>query len=196
MLTTEKEAMIVAFRRHAPPLDDCLYALQPSIPHLTGQPCIVARSATTSAGYLHWRARLPRRSASRRIHRLLPHRHRRGAAWRRQAPPLSGDRRHIEVAAQLNAKADRPTAIASLEALIEAVPYDLHTILTDNGIQFTHLPKNRDGWTARYRGHRLDLICRDHGIEHRLAKPHPSWTNGQVEPMNRTIKEAPLERRH
>ena len=28
--------MVVAFRRHTPlPLDDCLYALQPSIPHLT-----------------------------------------------------------------------------------------------------------------------------------------------------------------
>ena len=30
------EAIIVAFRRHALlPLDDCLYALQPTIPHLT-----------------------------------------------------------------------------------------------------------------------------------------------------------------
>ena len=36
VLTTEEEAMIVAFRRHTLlPLDDCLYALQASIPHLT-----------------------------------------------------------------------------------------------------------------------------------------------------------------
>ena len=36
VLTLEQEAMIVAFRRHALlPLDDCLYALQPSIPGLT-----------------------------------------------------------------------------------------------------------------------------------------------------------------
>ena len=32
----EEEAIIVAFRRHTLlPLDDCLYALQPTIPHLT-----------------------------------------------------------------------------------------------------------------------------------------------------------------
>src|SRR4028118_1871575 len=35
-LTLEQEALIVAFRRHTLlPLDDCLYALQPSIPGLT-----------------------------------------------------------------------------------------------------------------------------------------------------------------
>jgi len=36
VLSEEEEAMIVAFRRHTLlPLDDCLYALQPTIPHLT-----------------------------------------------------------------------------------------------------------------------------------------------------------------
>ena len=36
VLAIEEEAMIVAFRRHTLlPLDDCLYALQPTIPHLT-----------------------------------------------------------------------------------------------------------------------------------------------------------------
>ncbi len=36
VLTSEQEAMIVAFRRQTLlPLDDCLYALQASIPHLT-----------------------------------------------------------------------------------------------------------------------------------------------------------------
>lgn len=35
-LSLEEEATIVAFRRHTLlPLDDCLYALQPTIPHLT-----------------------------------------------------------------------------------------------------------------------------------------------------------------
>ena len=37
VLTEAQEAAVVAFRRHTLlPLDDCLYALQPSIPHLTG----------------------------------------------------------------------------------------------------------------------------------------------------------------
>ena len=36
VLTVEEEAVVVAFRRHTLlPLDDCLYALQPTIPHLT-----------------------------------------------------------------------------------------------------------------------------------------------------------------
>jgi hypothetical protein len=36
VLSIEEEAVIVAFRRHTLlPLDDCLYALQPTIPHLT-----------------------------------------------------------------------------------------------------------------------------------------------------------------
>ena len=36
VLSIEQEAVIVAFRRHSLlPLDDCLYALQPAIPHLT-----------------------------------------------------------------------------------------------------------------------------------------------------------------
>jgi transposase-like protein len=36
VLTTEEEAVVVAFRKHTLlPLDDCLYALQPTIAHLT-----------------------------------------------------------------------------------------------------------------------------------------------------------------
>src|SRR5215212_6712552 len=36
VLTLEEKAVVVAFRRHTRlPLDDCLYALQPTLPHLT-----------------------------------------------------------------------------------------------------------------------------------------------------------------
>ena len=36
VLTPKEEVIIVAFRRHTLlPLDDCLYGLQPTIPHLT-----------------------------------------------------------------------------------------------------------------------------------------------------------------
>jgi hypothetical protein len=62
--------------------------------------------------------------------------------------------------------------------------------------QFADLPRNRDGWTARFRVHRFDQICREHGIEHRLTKPNHPWTNGQVERMNRTIKEATVKCYH
>jgi len=42
----------------------------------------------------------------------------------------------------------------------------------------------------------FDLCCNEHGIEHRLTKPKHPWTNGQVERMNRTIKEATVKRYH
>ena len=51
-------------------------------------------------------------------------------------------------------------------------PYRIHTILTDNGIQFTEQPRNRN--TAWSRQMRFDMICEANDIEHRLTKPnHP-----------------------
>jgi IS30 family transposase len=89
---------------------------------------------------------------------------------------------------QLVNKADRRTAWEFLEHLLKAVPYRIHTILTDNGIQFAEQPRNRN--TAWSRQMRFDMICEATDIEHRLTKPNHPWTNGQVERMNRTIKEA------
>jgi transposase InsO family protein len=40
------------------------------------------------------------------------------------------------------------------------------------------------------------MRCRENGIEHRLTKIKHPWTNGQVERMNRTIKEATVKRYH
>lgn len=49
VLTEAEEATVVAFRRHTLlPLDDCLYALQPSIPHpLAGRRMHIRREADT-----------------------------------------------------------------------------------------------------------------------------------------------------
>src|SRR5271168_199302 len=88
------------------------------------------------------------------------------------------------------------TARAFLKALVAAVSYRVKIVLTDNGIQFADLPKNRSGPTARLRRHPFDRACRAHGIEHRLTKPNRPWTNGQVERMNRTIKDAIVKRYH
>ena len=82
------------------------------------------------------------------------------------------------------------------DALIAAVPYKIHTVLTDNGIQFTFPPRYADGPTARHMTHMFDMRCRENGIEHRLTKIKHPWTNGQVERMNRTIKEATVKRFH
>ena len=87
-------------------------------------------------------------------------------------------------------------ASAFLEALIAAVPYKIHTVLTDNGIQFRFAPRYANGPTAQYITHMFDMRCREHGIEHRFTKINHPWTNGQVERMNRTIKEATVKRYH
>ncbi|SDY41494.1 Integrase core domain-containing protein [Jannaschia faecimaris] len=78
--------------------------------------------------------------------------------------------------------------------MLEAVPYLVHTILMDNGIQVAEQPRNRN--TIYSRPMRFDMICYANGIKHRLAKPSHPWTNGQVERTNRTIKDATVKRYH
>lgn len=198
VLTVEEEALAVAFRKHTLlPLDDCLYALQATIPHLT-------RSSLHRCFQRHGISRLPEIEGDK-------------AKKRFKAYPIGFF--HIDIAevrvgqgklhlfvaidrtskfafARLVEKANTAAAIAFLEALIEAVPYKIEIVLTDNGIQFADLPKNRSGSTARWRGHPFDRACLRHGIEHRLTKPYHPWTNGQVERMNRTIKDATVRRYH
>ena len=199
VLSPEQEAIIVAFRRHTLlPLDDCLYALQATIPHLT-------RSSLHRCLQRHGISRLPDVEGDKpgkQKFKTYPigFFHIDIAEVRSEEGKLhlyvAVDRTSKFVFAELHDKADRPTAVAFLAALLQVVPYRLHTILTDNGIQFADLPKNRDGPTARWRVHRFDQICRANGIEHRLTKPNHPWTNGQVERMNRTIKEATVKRYH
>ena len=199
VLSVEEEAIVVAFRRHTLlPLDDCLYALQATIKHLT-------RSSLHRCLQRHGVSRLPEiesDTATKKKFKSYPigFFHIDIAEVRTKEGKLyvfvGIDRTSKFAFVQLHEQADRPTAVIFLEALIAAVPYRLHTILTDNGIQFADLPRNRNGWTARYRVHRFDQICNEHGIEHRLTKLNHPWTNGQVERMNRTIKEATVKRYH
>ena len=110
-------------------------------------------------------------------------------------PFVAIDRTSKFAFAQLREKANRNTAAAFLKDLIAVVPYKIHTVLTDNGIQFCDLAKNHSGPTARWRTHMFDLLCRSHEIkQHRITKPNHPWTNGQVERMNRTLKEATVRR--
>lgn len=59
------------------------------------------------------------------------------------------------------------------------------------GVQFTN--RKRDRHASE---HIFDRVCRENGIEHRLTKINHPWTNGQVERMNRTIKDATVKRFH
>lgn len=191
VLSLDEEAMIVAFRRHTLlPLDDCLYALQPTIPHLT-------RSSLHRCLQRHDISRLPEVEGDKPAKRKF------------KSYPIGFF--HIDIAevqtaegklylfvgmdrtakfavAQLVETADRRTAWEFLQHLLEAVPYQVHTILTDN-IQFT----NHDRHIYAFE-HIFDRVCREHQIEHRLTKVKHPWTNGQVERMNRTIKDATVKR--
>jgi transposase InsO family protein len=42
--------------------------------------------------------------------------------------------------------------------------------------------------------HAFEYACAQNDIDHRLTKPKHPWTNGQVERMNRTIKDATVKR--
>jgi hypothetical protein len=204
-LSEAEEAMVVAFRRHTLlPLDDCLQALQPSIPHLT-------RSALYRCLQRHGISRLPDVEGDK------PQRQK----FTRypigffhidiaQVQTAEGklflfvgiDRTAKFAVAQLVATADRKTAWECLQHMLGSVPYQVDTVLADNGIQFAEQPRN--GNTIYSRPMRFDTICQANGIEHRLTKPnHPwsredqksvQWTDfpsgGQVECMKRTIKDA------
>lgn len=68
----------------------------------------------------------------------------------------------------------------------------IHKILTDNGIQFSDAIQTKE----RYKLHLFDSACQVYHIEHRLTKVRHPWTNGQLERMNRTIKEATVKIYH
>ena len=199
VLSVDQEAIIVAFRKHTLlPLDDCLYALQATIPQLT-------RSSLHRCLERHDVSRLPEVEGDKPKRRKfesypIGYFHVDLAEVRTAEGKLylfvAIDRTSKFAFVQLVEQADMRAASSFLEALLQAVPYRIHTVLTDNGIQFADLPRNRQGPTARFRGHPFDRVCRANGIEHRLTKPNHPWTNGQVERMNRTIKEATVQRYH
>lgn len=76
-------------------------------------------------------------------------------------------------------------------------------MLTDNGIQFTTpyaggsavpLIKEAIASGEIFRAHAFEYACARNDIEHRTTKARHPWTNGQVERMNRTIKDATVKR--
>jgi transposase InsO family protein len=105
----------------------------------------------------------------------------------------------------LHEQATRRIAGDFLKALATAVPYKIQIVFTDNGTHITD--PNGDGWKPEgikamraekvpFRCHAFERACVNLDIEHRLTKPRHPWTNGRVERMNRTIKEATVKRFH
>ncbi len=187
------------------PLDDCLYALQPTIPHLT-------RSSLHRCLRRHGISRLPEvegEASPKRKFKAYPigYFHIDIAEVRTAEGKLyllvAIDRTSKFAFVELRETVSRRDAADFLRRLIEAVPYKVHTVLTDNGTHFTD-PAG-DSWSPveiremiaeqkPFRAHAFEYACALNDIDHRLTKPKHPWTNGQVERMNRTIKDATVKR--
>src|ERR687886_628487 len=208
VLSPDEEAIVVAFRRHTLlPLDDCLYALQATIPHLT-------RSSLHRCLQRHGISRLPEVDGDKPDKRKfksypIGYFHIDIAEVRTEAGKLhlfvAIDRTSKFAFVELHEKATTGVSGEFLRRLIEAVPYRVHTVLTDNGIQFTTpaaggsaVPEIRDAMARGepFRAHAFEYACAKASIDHRPTKPKHPWTNGQVERMNRTIKDATVKRFH
>ncbi len=71
---------------------------------------------------------------------------------------------------------------------LEYFPFNITHVLTDNGLEFTNrLIKSKKGNLCT-KPSKLDVVCEDNEIEHRLTKPATPKTNGMVERVNQTIK--------
>jgi transposase InsO family protein len=103
------------------------------------------------------------------------------------------DRTSKLVFARIYRSATKLAAAGFLKSLVRTVPYRIHTVLTDNGVQFVQLQR---GQSRSYLIHIFGRVCLENGIEHRLTKPYHPWTNGQAERMVRTIKEATVKSFH
>ena len=208
VLTAEQEALCVAFRKHTLlPLDDCLYTLKETIPALT-------RSSLHRLFQRHGISRLPQLEGDQKTKKKfkdypIGYFHIDIAEVHTEEGRLylfvAIDRTSKFTYAELHPRATRRIAADFLKALIKVVPYKIHTVLTDNGIQFTDTKS--ESWTTKeirammkkgqpFLCGAFDLACAKENIDHRLTKPAHPWTNGQVERMNRTLKEATVKRYH
>jgi transposase InsO family protein len=103
------------------------------------------------------------------------------------------DRATRYVYLEIHPRRDAATAAGFLERFLAHFPAEVHTILTDNGSEFTDRfavdmpgkPKDKPSGN-----HPFDRVCAAAGIKHRLAKPFHPQTNGMVERFNRRINEA------
>jgi transposase-like protein len=103
------------------------------------------------------------------------------------------DRATRYVYVEIHRRRDAKTSAGFLMRFLAHFPHRVHTILTDNGAEFTdrfavdmkNKPQGRPSGK-----HPFDLICAKHKIDHRLTRPYHPQTNGLVERFNRRITEA------
>ena len=183
-LTTEEEDIIIRFREHTLlPLDDCLYALQARIPHLS-------RSSLHRCFQRHGISRL---AESGRIT---------DRADDRAAPPIgcilidrsevrSADGAHymfnaMDAASKfvfvwMGTEGGPTEAVAFLARLAANLPFRMERVLTLATPPFVNEADEGAGFAR---------ACRERAIEHALTStPHP-WSSGRGARMERTIRES------
>ena len=95
------------------------------------------------------------------------------------------DRATRYVYLEIHPSRDAETSAGFLDRFLAHFPHAVHTILTDNGSEFTDRfavdmkDKPKDKPSGR---HPFDRLCAKRGIQHRLTRPHRPQTNGLVEP--------------
>lgn len=169
-------------------LNDVFVALKDVIPHRRNPDCTGASSGVASPACRSRAVKSPSNSKSTRsatsilISPELCFEGGKGFLY------VVVDRTSKLVFARIYRKTAKLIATAFLRVLVKAMPYKIHTILTDNGVQFI---QRNEGGIQGWIGHIFGRVCGENGIEHRLTKPDHPWTNGQAERMVRTIKSNP-----
>ena len=192
VLTNGEEAIIVAFRKHTLfGLDDCLYSLKKTIPNLS-------RSSLHRCLKRHGINKLPQHEKTKKLTKKFNfydpgYVHIDITQVYTQQGKLylfvAIDRTTKYCLTGLYEDQTAQTASLFLQEVIAKYPLKIDIILTDNGKQFT--AKKIIGNTLPF-----VTICKENGIEHRLTKPYHPWTNGQVERMNRRLKDATIKKYH
>lgn len=161
VLTPAEEAMVIEFRRRTLlPLDDVLGCLREAIPTLT-------RSAQHRCLQRHGISRLPDdgEKASKRgrfAETKIGYAHIDSCEFRhaegRLVMFLAIDRISKFTYVGFHEKAGKMNGAAFLRNVVQAFPYKIHTVLTDNGMAFADLPKTRS---------QRDRLCRVGGDDDR-----------------------------
>src|SRR6202795_2788090 len=154
VLTPAEEAIVVAFRQKTLlPLDDVLGCLRDTIPNLS-------RSALHRCLQRHGISRLPVEETAEKRKRFKTYeigyvhidscelRHADG----KLVMFLAIDRVSKFTYIEFREHAGKMQGAAFLRNVVAAFPYAIHTVLTDNGMAFADLPKNREGPSRRYLG--------------------------------------------
>ena len=191
-LTRNEEAAIVAFRKHTKAsLDDCFYTLKKEIPALT-------------------RSSLYRCLKRHDINKLPSAENQKEKKEKKKFATYPPGYVHVDITQVYTEEGklylfvgiDRTTkfcfvriykdqtaqtAVKFLREMQASFPNLINKILTDNGLQFTRHKGDKEG-------HIFTQTCKELAIEHRTTQPFHPWTNGQVERMNRTLKEATVKK--